>query len=361
MRITIDDRQLHVTAGTTVLKAAREAGISIPTLCDHPDLKPFGGCRLCVVAVRGRRNLAPACTLEVSEGLEIETSNEQVIAARHAVLGLLLSDFHDADLAAGQSDDTEFSRCAAAYGFDLARDMATAPQRPIDADANPFIRVDMNKCIQCTRCIRACADLQGRLVWGLSRRGHAVQPNAGTGGGLLDGRCESCGACVAYCPTGALDNRMSYGAGAPDRIVQTTCGYCGVGCQIELNIRDERILRVTTKDPGAVNGRQLCVKGRYGYDYVHHPDRLTKPRVRRYLLEGGPKRASGSAWDWVETDWNQALDLVADRLAAIRNTHGADAIGLLSSAKCLNEENFLMGKLARQVLGTNNLDHCARL
>ena len=195
---------------------------------------------------------------------------------------------------------------------------------------------------------------------------------------MLDARCESCGACVAYCPTGALDNKMSMGAGVPDKVVMTTCTYCGVGCQFELNIKDDKIIRVTSTEKAAVNGNHLCVKGRYGYDFVHHPERLTKPKVRRYLLEGKKKediRGSildfkkpnnklsniVSPWDWVETEWGKALDIVADKLATTRKNFGADSIGLLTSAKCTNEENYLMNKLARQVIGTNNIDHCARL
>jgi formate dehydrogenase major subunit/formate dehydrogenase alpha subunit len=178
---------------------------------------------------------------------------------------------------------------------------------------------------------------------------------------MLDARCESCGACVAYCPTGALDNKMSMGAGKPDRLVMTTCTYCGVGCQFELNVKDEKIIRVTSTEKAPVNGNHLCVKGRYGYDFIHHPDRLMKPKVRRYLLEGGKKKLKGKPWEWVETEWDVALDLVAKKFQTIRDTQGADKIGVLTSAKCLNEENYLMNKLARQVIGTNNIDHCARL
>jgi formate dehydrogenase major subunit/formate dehydrogenase alpha subunit len=166
---------------------------------------------------------------------------------------------------------------------------------------------------------------------------------------------------VAFCPTGALDNRMSMGLGLPDRKVMTTCSYCGVGCQFDLNVRAGRVIGVTSNPDAPVNKMALCVKGRYAYDYIHHPDRLLKPRVRRYLLEGGEKRLEGSAWEWVETEWDRALDLVADRLHSVLETSGGDSIGLFTSAKCLNEENYLMNKLARQVIGTNNIDHCARL
>jgi formate dehydrogenase major subunit/formate dehydrogenase alpha subunit len=219
--------------------------------------------------------------------------------------------------------------------------------------------VDLNKCIFCTRCVRACAEVQGRFVWGPSGRGFEATVAPGRGTPLLEARCESCGACVAYCPTGALDNKLSLGAGAPDRLVTTTCGYCGVGCQFDLNVKADRVIRVTSHPGAPVNGMALCVKGRYGYDFIHHPDRLTRPRVRRYLLDGAP-RPPGRG-DWVEVDWDTALDLAAGRLHAIREQHGADRVGVLTSAKCLNEENYLMNKFARQAVGTNNIDHCARL
>jgi formate dehydrogenase major subunit/formate dehydrogenase alpha subunit len=181
---------------------------------------------------------------------------------------------------------------------------------------------------------------------------------------MLDARCESCGACVAYCPTGALDNKMSMDAGLPDKKVMTTCTYCGVGCQFDLNVKDNKIIRVTSNPNAPVNGMHLCVKGRYGYDFVHHADRLTKPMVRRYLLEGGENQKSkigNQKSDWVEVDWDTALNITAQKLVQARDTFGADAVGVLASAKCLNEENYLMNKFARQVIGTNNIDHCARL
>jgi formate dehydrogenase major subunit/formate dehydrogenase alpha subunit len=177
---------------------------------------------------------------------------------------------------------------------------------------------------------------------------------------MLEARCESCGACVAYCPTGALDNKMSVDAGKPDKVVMTTCTYCGVGCQLDLNVKDNKIIRVTSSPNAPVNGMHLCVKGRYGYDFVHHSDRLKRPRVREYLLEG-KERKEGNRGNWGEVDWETALNITARKLREARDTFGPDSVGVLTSAKCLNEENYLMNKFARQVLGTNNIDHCARL
>jgi len=193
---------------------------------------------------------------------------------------------------------------------------------------------------------------------------------------MLDARCESCGQCVAYCPVGALHDKMSLGLGRPNQVakVRTTCSYCGVGCTFDLNVRDGKVVRVTSSENSPVNGLSLCVKGRYGYDYVHHPDRLTRPLVRSKWLSGVEERVEAGDWRahnpdspisepeaLVETDWDTALDLVVDKFTEVKNQHGNDALALMASAKCTNEENYLFNKLTRQILGTNNIDHCARL
>jgi formate dehydrogenase major subunit/formate dehydrogenase alpha subunit len=207
----------------------------------------------------------------------------------------------------------------------------------------------------------ACEEIQVRNVWGIAYRGFEEKIVAGAGTTMLDARCESCGQCSAYCPTGALSDKMSYGLGRAHQVkkVTTTCTYCGVGCQFDLNIKDGQIIGVTSNPDAPVNGMALCVKGRYGYDFVHHPDRLTRPRVRKYLLEGS--RRPKNRGEWVEVDWDTALNITAEKLAHTRDTSGPDSVGVLTSAKCLNEENYLMNKLTRQVIGTNNIDHCARL
>jgi formate dehydrogenase major subunit/formate dehydrogenase alpha subunit len=203
-------------------------------------------------------------------------------------------------------------------------------------------------------------------VWNLANRGFKSKLVAGADQFLLDARCESCGQCVAYCPVGALYDKMSVGAGRVSQVkkVLTTCPYCGVGCNFDLNVKDGRVIRVTSNPNAPVNGMALCVKGRYGFDFVHHPDRLTQPLVRRYLLDGDakPKPEVGNPkWEWVEIDWDTALDITARKLREARDMHGPNSVGILTSAKCLNEENYLMNKFARQVIGTNNIDHCARL
>lgn len=360
VQVTINGRAFHAQEGMTVLEAARIHGIEIPTLCNHPNLKPIGSCRLCLVEVEPRANLVTACTLQVQEGLAVHTETPRLAEMRKAILELLLEDYADAGYAAGDREATEFERWLAHYGVRRRAGHLARLRFSINADPNPVLWVDMNKCILCTRCIRACAEIQGRFVWGVGGRGHRAHIVAGSDTGLLEARCESCGTCVAYCPTGALDDRMAVGLGKPDRIVTTTCIYCGVGCQLILNVRDGRIIRVTACGDSAVNGQQLCVKGRYGYDFVHHADRLTRPQVRRYLLEDRPRPAGGRD-ELVPVDWDTALDLVAKKFAEIRQESGPDAIAVLASAKCTNEENYLMQKLTRQVIGTHNVDHCARL
>ena len=365
MRLTINDQSIETAEGVTVLEAARANGITIPTLCHHKDLSPVGSCRLCLVEVENVRGQAAACTLPAGEGMVVRTESPALAESRRFVLELLLRNYFEAGAAGGARDDTEFMRWVRRYDARLPEGFAPAPRYVVDSDPNPFVWVDLNKCILCTRCVRACAEVQGRFVWGVGYRGHDAKIAAGLDTTMLDARCESCGACAAYCPTGALDDKMAIGLGRPDRRVTTTCTYCGVGCQLDVNVKDGRVVRVTSNPNAPVNGMALCVKGRYGYDFVHHPDRLTKPRVRQHLLEG-KGREKGRAGEeergeWVEVEWDTALTIAATRLREARDRFGPDSIGVLTSAKCLNEENYLMNKFARQVIGTHNIDHCARL
>jgi formate dehydrogenase major subunit/formate dehydrogenase alpha subunit len=358
--ITLNETQIEAQAGQTILEAARAVGVIIPTLCYHKALSPAGSCRLCVVEVEKWRGQVAACTTQVSEGMVIHTETPAIIQSRRAVLELLLRNYVDSGFGAIDQRANEFMHWVEAYQVKLPAEATPKLRYPVNSDPNPFLWVDFNKCILCTRCVRACAEIQGRFVWGVGQRGHETRIIAGADSHLLEARCESCGACVAVCPTGALDHKMSIGLGSPDRVVTTTCSYCGVGCQFNLHVKDNRILRVASLPEAPVNGLHLCVKGRFGYDFVHHPDRLTRPRVRRYLLEGTP-RPLGGRGEWVEVDWDTALDIAARKLRQARDEHGEDSVGVLTSAKCLNEENYLMNKLARQVIGSNNIDHCARL
>jgi formate dehydrogenase major subunit/formate dehydrogenase alpha subunit len=357
--ITINGQQYEVTEGITLLRAAQELGIKIPSLCDHPDLTPYGGCRLCNVEVKGIRNPIASCTLPVSADMVVNTETEALVVARQTILELLLVNYHG-PTERNNGDHNALLKWCEVYGVDPSKHMRKDPRYVIDSDPNPFVRVDLNQCILCTRCIRACAEVQGRFVWGLAQRGFDSHIEAGSGGNMLQARCESCGACVEYCPTGALTHKPSFNVALPEKKVQTTCAYCGVGCNFDLNIKNNRVINVTSTPKAAVNGNHLCVKGRYGYQYIHHPERLQKPQVRDYLLNGSAKPPAGQS-PWVEVDWDTALNLVAKKLIKIKQESGPDSIGFLTSAKCTNEENYLMNKLARQVIGTHNIDHCARL
>ncbi len=368
--ITINGRQLAAEPEQTILQVAQAAGVTIPTLCYHPDLSLAGSCRLCLVNVQGEPHPVAACTTRVAPGMVVETENPHLAQLRKAVLSLLV--LHHPGAAAADpsrwttgavSEEAQsknaFWHWVRHYGVEPPR--GAAPRYPEDGDPHPLIRVDLNQCILCTRCVRACAEVQGRFVWHLRGRGAEMHITPGAAPTMLDARCESCGACVAYCPTHALADRTLLEAGPPDRLVRTTCSYCGVGCQFDLNIQKDRIIGVTTTSQAPVNGHRLCVKGRYGWDYVHHPQRLTRPRVRQYLLEGRRRAPDEDRGPWVEVDWPTALDLVARRLAEVWCRRGGEALAVFSSAKCTNEENYLAQKLARQVLSTNHVDHCARL
>lgn len=363
IKITIDGISIEAQPGQTILDAAREHGLHIPTLCYHKDLTATGNCRICVVDVTKQRFLQAACVTQVWDGMEIQTHSERAIKSRKSTLELMLANHPQDCLVCDASGSCELQDLAYDYQVQVPAWGSKGGRYVVDSDPNPFVRVDFNKCILCRRCVLACGEIQVRDVWGVAYRGFDEKIVAGADTTMLDARCESCGQCAAYCPTGALSDKMAYGKGRTHQVskVKTVCTYCGVGCQLDLNVKEGKVIGVTSNPEAPVNGMALCVKGRYGYDFIHHPDRLTQPMVRRYLLDGGQKTREGSGWEWVQTDWETALTLTADKLRTTRDSHGADSIGILTSAKCLNEENYLMNKLARQVVGTNNIDHCARL
>jgi predicted molibdopterin-dependent oxidoreductase YjgC len=320
----------------------------------------------------------------------VDTESEDARETRSFVVEMLLTDHPNECMICEVNGDCELQDLAYEYNVTWPEDRHSGSSHvyEIDPDPNPFIFIDRNKCILCSRCIRACSEIQNRDVWNFAHRGFNTKLVAGADQYMLDARCESCGQCVAYCPVGALYDKMSLGAGRVGQItkVRTVCAYCGVGCGFDLNVRNGKIVRVTSTEDAPVNGMALCVKGRYGYDYVHHPDRLTRPLVRAKWLDmerveaqvadgawqvttGAEKRVRPSAEGpdavtpdtFVQTDWDTALDVVAHKFTEVKQTHGGDAFAVLASAKCTNEENFLFNKFTRQILTTNNIDHCARL
>ncbi len=345
MRVTIDDKTIEVSEGTTVLEAAKMLDIPIPTLCHHPKLTPFGGCRLCIVEIKGIPRPVTSCTTPASEGMEVTTSTPEIEALRKTVLELILSD-HPADcMICERAGDCTLQEMAYSYGikenrFDGERRVYTKK------DANPFLERDMEKCIMCGRCVKVCDEVQGVGAIDFAYRGFKSKicpPYEKP----LD--CEFCGQCVSVCPTGALTGKMWAQRGRQKDVKETdtVCAYCGTGCNITLNVKDNKVIRVTSK-PDTWNEGWLCVKGRFGYGFINSPDRLTKPLIRREDR-------------FEEVTWEEAFEYTAKRLNDIKTAYGPDAIGGLASARCTNEDNYAFQKMMRAAVGTNNVDHCARL
>jgi predicted molibdopterin-dependent oxidoreductase YjgC len=346
INLTINGRAIQAKEGMSVLDAAWANGVSIPTLCHHPDLTPMGACRLCVVEVEKMRGLIASCTLPVSEGMVVHTETPKVVEERKFVLEMLLTD-HPNDCMTCEADGScELQNAVYQYQVPWTPHKGKTHSYPIGGDPNPFVFTDFNKCILCTRCVRACAEIQGRNVWGVANRGFKDKVVAGADVTMLQAGCESCGACAAYCPTGALTDKPSRGSGRAYQMkkVTTTCVYCGVGCQLDLNVKSGKVVKVTSNAKAPVNGMALCVKGRYGHEFIHHQDRLTQPLIKK---DGA----------FVESSWDEALTLVAQKFAETKG----DSFALLASAKATNEENYLFQKFTRAVMGTNSVDHCARL
>lgn len=347
VKLTIDGQVIEALEGSTILEASKQAGVTIPTLCYLADLTPEGACRVCVVEVEGARGLVTACTYPATEGLVVRTNSAVIREARRSVVELMLANHPQDCLSCQRSLDCELQTLANQLGIREIRFDGERRQYAID-DSNPFVLRDNNKCILCGRCVRVCREIQccDTLEW--TNRGFDTKVTPAFDQTMEDtSSCVFCGNCVAACPVGALTAKPMQHAGLPDKKVQTTCPYCGCGCTFELNIKNGNVIGVTSID-GDVNGRSLCVKGRFGFGFIHHPDRLTTPLIKK---DG----------QFVEASWSEAIGIMAEKFGAIKKADGADAIAVLSSARCTNEDNYLLSKFARAVIGTNNIDHCARL
>ena len=346
--LTINGIEVTVPQGTTILQAAEKLGFFIPTFCYDPELTRPGSCRICAVEVEKAKNLTVSCATAAKNGMVVHTDSPAVIESRKTILELLLANHPEDCLTCSRNGDCRLQDYAYMYGVREAGFTGTKHAFAIE-DENPFIVRDMNKCILCGKCIRMCDEIQGNNVIDFAYRGFSTKVATSMDTPLSDSNCVFCGNCVAVCPVGALQEKGLRAAARTWEVkkVKTTCPYCGTGCSFELNVKNNRVVGVTSCD-GDVNGRALCVKGRFGYGFIHHPDRLKTPLVRK---DG----------QLVEATWEEAIGLVAEKLGGIKRESGSDALAVLSSARCTNEENYLLQKLTRVVFGTNNIDHCARL
>ncbi len=347
--LSIDEREVNVQPNSTILQAAEKAGVKIPSLCHHGDLSSCSACRVCLVEVEGARSLVTACSYPALPGMKVKTQTERARNARRLVMELLLSD-HPLDcMTCEKAGSCRLQDLAYEMGLTGSRFKGEQHRYPLDR-SNPFIVRDYNKCVLCERCIRICDEIQGSTAIDYAHRGFHTKVTVPYHRGLEESDCVFCGQCVSVCPVGALTERSREGHGREWEFekIKTICSYCGVGCTLFLNVKEGRIVRVTSDRREGVNHGNTCVKGRFGFDYVHSPERLTDPLIR----EGENVR---------RVSWEEAMDKVAGILMGIKTAYGPDAIGVLASAKCTNEENYLLQKLARAALGTNNVDHCARL
>jgi predicted molibdopterin-dependent oxidoreductase YjgC len=342
--LKIDGRELKVKEGTTVLQAARENDIYIPTLCDDPRLEPYGACRLCLVQIKGMPRPVTSCTTPVSEGMEVETTNEYIERLRRTIVELILSDHPNDCMVCEKAGDCTLQELA--YFYNLRDNRFLGERREYaERDGNPFIERDMEKCILCGKCVRVCNEVEGFGAIDIAYRGFNAKVCPPF---EKDLDCEFCGQCVSVCPTGALMGKPSLGKGRQKDIkkVKTICPYCGTGCNITLHVSRNEVIRVSS-DPDTINEGWLCVKGRFGSRFINSPDRLKHPLLKK----------NGS---FEEVSWDEALDYIAERLGEIKDKYGADSIAGLLSARCTNEENYLFQKMIRAAVGTNNVDHCAR-
>jgi len=349
-RVEINGRSCSASRGETVFEVAAREGIDIPTLCHDTRLEPAGACRVCLVEVEGQRRLQPGCAWQVSPDMNVTTESERIERHRRVLYGLYLADHGlDADGLPIETANTNQLRELALKTPPLALEAVDAPRRGRPDDVNPYIEFDPELCILCARCTRYCDEVEAVNAITLAWRGSETTISTVGERGLLDTTCELCGGCIDTCPTGALIEKKSP-LPLPAEAVKTrsTCNFCGVGCQVDLHSVDGRVAKVTSPPPGeTVNDGNLCVKGRFAYDFIHHEDRLTEPLVR------------GEDGELHPASWEDAIRIATDGLRGVAERHGANALGFVSSSRCTVEENYLMQKLARAAYQTNNVHQCA--
>ena len=350
--LTIDGRVVTVPAGTSIMRAAMDAGVEIPKLCATDMLDAFGSCRLCLIEIEGRAGTPASCTTPVAEGLVVATMSERLDRLRKGVMELYVSDHPVASLDPCQQNDLELLDIAAQvgltenrYGFDSARHRNTG----LDV-SNPYFMYDPEKCIVCSRCVRACNDVQGTFALTIAGRGFDSVMAAGSDQSFIDSDCVSCGACVQACPTGSLIEKAVVEQGKPDRSVITTCAYCGVGCSFKAEMKGDQLVRMVPYKSGAANHGHSCVKGRFAWGYANHKERILDPMIRKSTTD-----------PWQVVSWEEAIAHTASEFRRIQAKYGVGAIGGITSSRCTDEETFLVQKLVRAGFGNNNVDTCARV
>ena len=350
--LTIDGRAIEVPSDTSVMRAAAMAGINIPRLCATDNLEAFGSCRLCLVQIEGRSGFPASCTTPVQDGMAVSTQNPRLQDLRRNVMELYISD-HPLDcLTCPANGNCELQDMAGQvglrevrYGFHGANHL----DEPAD-QSNPYFTYDPSKCIVCSRCVRACDEVQGTFALTISGRGFEARVSAGQNESFLQSECVSCGACVQACPTATLQEKSVIELGQAEHAVITTCAYCGVGCGFKAEMKGQTVVRMTPWKEGKANHGHSCVKGRFAWGYATHPDRITRPMIRQRITD-----------PWQEVSWEDAVNHAASEFRRIQQQYGRDSVGGITSSRCTNEETWLVQKLVRAAFGTNNVDTCARV
>jgi formate dehydrogenase major subunit len=352
VQVTIDGVSVSVPAGTSVMRAAALAGVEIPRLCATDSLEPFGSCRLCLVEIDGRKGTPASCTTTCDSDLTVTTQSPRLTKLRRGVTELYLSD-HPQDCLSGETHtECELHDVATALGVSSVR-YGLDGENHLDAVkdvSNPYFTFDPTECIACSRCVRACDEVQGTFALTIAGRGFASKVSASAGETFMGSECVSCGACVQACPTSSLQEKTLVTVGPPERTVLTTCAYCGVGCSFKAELRGDVLVRMVPLKAGGANEGHSCVKGRFAWGYASHRDRQLSPMLRESITD-----------PWRTVSWDEAIDYTASRLKSIQAAHGVESIGGITSSRCTNEEVFVVQKMIRAGFGNNNVDTCARV